>query len=408
VGTQIQSESRVMALHALEELAALAATAGADVVAEVFQHIRRVDPKYFIGSGKVGEIADLVQSKKADLVIFDHELSPSQLYSLNEALKIKIIDRTGLILDIFGARARSREGKLQVELAQLIYLLPRMKGGGVELSRLGGGIGTRGPGEMKREIEQRRARDRIAYLKRQIQSVKETRLLYRQKRQGVPVPVVAIVGYTNSGKSTLLNALTDSDVFVEDKLFSTLDPTTRELTLPHRQKALLTDTVGFIQKLPVQLVEAFKATLEEINEADLLLHVIDLSHPEFETHIQEVQKLLLSLGAEKKPVIHVYNKTDRVKDARTLFLEHRRLHPFVMISARERQNLEALREQISRGLTEFVETVHIKIPIDAQKLLALIYNQGHVLEKKFFKKYVRVTAQVPKKMAHWLKRYEIF
>jgi len=388
----------------MTELRQLAVTAGARVIGETVQNLKRIHSKFFIGTGKAKTILELIPLQKINIIIFDHNLSPSQQSHLEELFKIKVIDRTGLILDIFAKRARSREGKLQVELAQLSYLYTRLKGGGVEMSRLGGGIGTRGPGEMKREIERRVVRDRISLLKKEIQMIKRTRTMHRKKRQGVPIPIVALMGYTNSGKSTLLNQLTDSDVLVEDKLFATLDPTTRHVFLPNKQKILVTDTVGFIRKLPTQLIEAFRATLEEVTEADLLLHVIDISHPEFERQIEEVEETLKILDIMHKPTLYVYNKVDRVDDPRMIFLKHKRRHPFVIISASKRRNFEKLFEGIQAQLSSFLETIDVKIPIEAQKLLSQIYAQGEVLEKKFFKKSIRIKARVPHAMANQLRK----
>ena len=343
-------------------------------------------------------------SLSPDVVIFDAELSPSQHSNLEEILKIRVMDRPGLILEIFASRARSREGKLQVELAQLTYLYSRLKGGGIQMSRLGGGIGTRGPGEMKREVERRTVRDRISHLKKEIEQVKRTRTMHRAKRQRVPLPIVALVGYTNSGKSTLLNQLTASQVLAEDKLFATLDPTTRPLILPHKQRVLLTDTVGFIRRLPVQLIDAFHATLEEVTEADLLCHVIDLSHPEFANQIEEVNHVLEKLGVTQKPMIYVYNKVDQAPHYRELFLKHRRYFPSVIISATEKKNFDLLLSKIEEILLSFSEEVLIRVPMEEQKLLSQIHAQGEVLELKYFKKSIRVKARVPHRLAHQLKR----
>src|SRR3989339_1134977 len=271
VGLETGAEPQLIPLEeSLAELARLTHTAGAKVVGTLSQKRPMPDQRYYIGQGKLLELQTLVKSTEADMVVFDISLSSSQQRNLEEFLGLKVIDRTELILDIFALHAKSREGKLQVELAQDSFLLSRLSGHGVAMSRLGGGIGTRGPGETKLEYDRRKIRDRISVLKKELKNLKITRDMHRQKRQGVPLPIVTIVGYTNAGKSTLLNTLTASHVLAEDKLFATLDPTTRKLILPNHQKILLTDTVGFIKKLPVQLVEAFKATLEEVTEADVL------------------------------------------------------------------------------------------------------------------------------------------
>ncbi|MGB9803089.1 MAG: GTPase HflX [Desulfofundulus sp.] len=313
VSLQLPHEKENEVEESLDELARLADTAGARVVGRVVQRSRRPDPATFLGRGKVrDEIAPACRELGVDLVICDQELSPAQVRNLEEALGVRVIDRTQLILDIFARRARTREGKLQVELAQLEYLYPRLTGRGAELSRLGGGIGTRGPGETKLETDRRRIKRRIAELRRKLEEVRRHRTLLRSRRQKAPVTLASLVGYTNAGKSTLLNALTGADVPVEDKLFATLDPTTRRLVLPNKEVVLLTDTVGFIRRLPHHLVAAFRATLEEVTEADLLLHVVDVSSPDYPARIEAVDQVLASLGAREKPTILVLNKIDRL------------------------------------------------------------------------------------------------
>ena len=404
VAIEMPKESRADAALSFDELKHLAYTAGAQVIDQKFQHLKEIHPKYFIGKGKAEEIAESLKISHPDLVIFDHDLTPAQQSHLEELLEVRVVDRTGIILDIFAQRAKSKEGKLQVELAQLHYLYPRLKGHGVMLSRLGGGIGTRGPGEMKLEMDRRRIRDRISQLNREIKLLEKNRAMRREKRQSVPLPIITLVGYTNAGKSTLLNALTEAKVLAEDKLFATLDPTTRQLILPNHQHALVTDTVGFIQKLPVELVKAFKATLEEVTEADLIIHVIDLSHPEFEKQQNEVIKILDFLEASHKPILYVYNKIDVNLDYKHLFLTHRRLHPCVMISAEQKTNFPELLEKIQNLLSHFIEKVDIIVPLEDQKTLASIHEQGKVIEKKYLKTSVRVIAEVPPKFANWLKK----
>ncbi|MFC1992512.1 GTPase HflX [Chloroflexota bacterium] len=294
----------------LDELAQLARTASANVVGKLVQRLPVASKTHYLGKGKVEELRLLKNSVGFDLVIFDDELSPLQQRNLEEALQVKIIDRPALILDIFARRARTREGQLQVELAQHQYLFPRLAGQWSHLERLGGGIGTRGPGESQLETDRRLIRQRIHRLKGQIEQVRKHRRLYRQRRQRSGIPVVALVGYTNAGKSTLLNALTQADVFVEDKLFATLDPTTRRLTLPGNRAALFTDTVGFIRKLPPTLISAFRATLEELTEASVLVHVVDFTSPYAPKQCQTVEDILADLGLSEKPRITVLNKID--------------------------------------------------------------------------------------------------
>lgn len=302
------------ALERAQELRELAYSAGAKVMHEFIVRRERIEPAYFIGSGKVEEIAAYCSENKTNVVIFNNDLTGTQQKNLEQAINIKVIDRTQLILDIFARRAHSNEGKVQVELAQLMYLLPRLTGKGVELSRLGGGIGTRGPGEQKLEVDRRRIRSRITHLKDELESLRKRRTMMRKKRERFSLPTAAIIGYTNAGKSTLLNALTHSDVTVQDKLFSTLDPTVRKLVLPDKRTVLFIDTVGFIDMLPHNLVEAFKATLEEVVEADMLLHVVDVSHPKAKEQSEAVYKVLDEIGARNKPVITVLNKIDKISD----------------------------------------------------------------------------------------------
>jgi GTP-binding protein HflX len=298
------------AQSSLDELALLADTARAQVVGRTLQRLDRPNPATYIGKGKVEEIVALKQEQPYDLVIFDDELSPSQQRNLEDALKVKVIDRTALILDIFAKRAQTREGRLQVELAQLEYLLPRLAGQWSHLERLGGGIGTRGPGETQLETDRRLIRTRIARLRDQIEEVRKHRKLYRLRRAKNGVPVVALVGYTNAGKSTLLNTLAGAGVLAEDRLFATLDPVTRQVKMTGGGHFLMTDTVGFIQKLPTQLVSAFRATLEELTDADLLLHVVDITHPNAADQAQTVEETLAELGVGEKPRLTLLNKVD--------------------------------------------------------------------------------------------------
>jgi len=334
----------------------LTRTAGAEVVGASVQRRQRPTPAYYVGKGKLEELTELKGELGYDVAIFDDELSPTQQRNLEEALAVKIIDRTALILDIFARRAQTHEGRLQVELAQHQYLLPRLAGQWSHLERLGGGIGTRGPGEKQIETDRRLIRQKIHRLEKDIGEVRKQRALYRRQRARHGLPVVAIVGYTNAGKSTLLNAVSDASVFVEDKLFATLDPTTRRVRLPDQQEVLVSDTVGFIQKLPTTVVAAFRATLEELSEATLLLHVIDITHRNAVEQSVAVEQVLTALGLQDKPRIAVLNKVDllvsREDDIRGLAAEGNDIpQDAVLISASRRWGLDHLQERIARSLT---------------------------------------------------------
>lgn len=367
----------------LEELKQLADTAGATVIKKFIQKRSKPDPAFFIGRGKVQELALYAQQENIDLCIFDDELSPAQQRNIESVMGIRILDRTALILDIFAQRARTNEGKLQVELAQLQYTLPRIMGKGLMLSRLGGGIGTRGPGETKLEVDRRRIRDRIAFIKEQIEKVKAVRSLHRSKRKKNNVFEVSLVGYTNAGKSTLLNTLTNSDIYAKDQLFATLDPTTRQLTLPNKQEIIITDTVGFIQRLPHQLIAAFRSTLEVVTEADLLVHVIDVSHELYKEQAAAVHEVLKEIGAETKPVITVYNKIDKLppdsKLADRLALEE----DTVCISAAKKLNLETLQQMIEKHLKSKAVEVTLCIPYAETAKAAQLHETANVLEQEY-------------------------
>lgn len=380
----------------MKELAQLAQTAGADVIAEVVQKRGKPDRTFYVGKGKVEEIKAVAAETGADLVIFDDELSPGQTRNLEEMLDTKVIDRTALILDIFAQRARTREGKLQVELAQLNYLLPRLTGLGGQLSRLGGGIGTRGPGETKLEVDRRRIRKRIGDLKQEIEEIKKHRRLHRQSRKSVPLPVITLVGYTNAGKSTLLNVLTQAGVLAEDKLFATLDPVTRRLPLAGGRLALLTDTVGFIQKLPHNLVAAFRATLEEVLEADLLLHVVDTSHSHARAQMDAVYSLLSELGAAETPVLTVFNKMDLPQSRLNYNLLTRDEAVSIPVSARTGQGLDNLLAEIEKLLEEKEERLTLQIPYGKESVLSTIRRFGRIDKIDYGDREIQVVAVMPK------------
>ncbi|CAM3429645.1 GTPase HflX [Paenibacillus lupini] len=390
--------------HSLAELVALAETAGTEVLTTMTQNKEAKDTKWFIGKGKVEELRAIAEEMGATTAIFDQELSGAQVRNLEEALDLKIVDRTQLILDIFAQRAKTREGIIQVELAQLSYLLPRLSGHGKNLSRLGGGIGTRGPGESKLETDRRHIRGRITDLKAQLDELVRHRKLHRERRKKSGVIQVALVGYTNAGKSTMLRELTSADVYVENQLFATLDPTSRTLELPNGREVILTDTVGFIQNLPHDLVAAFRATLEEVLEADLVLHVVDGSSPMRDEQMAVVEKILGDLGAAGTPNLTIYNKKD-------LCEENNVDMPIagpdtLVISAYQEADLTLVRNKIQDKLTG--DTVTFTLPADRGDLIALAYRSGEVVENDVSEdgESLRLTVQVSRQ-AYELHGYKL-
>ena len=388
----------------LEELTRLAQTAGASVVGIVAQRRARANPATFVGRGKVEEVLARARETGADLVIVDGELSPAQQRNLERSLHTKVLDRTALVLDIFAQRARTSEGRLQVELAQMTYLLPRLAGRGGVLSRLGGGIGTRGPGETKLEVDRRRIRSRITGLERQIESMRQHRRLQRQVRTEAALPVVALIGYTNAGKSSLLNTLTRADVMTADKLFATLDPTVRKAVLPNRRPVLFVDTVGFIQKLPHDLVAAFRATLEEVVEADLLVHVIDGSHPRWSEQMAAVEDVLVELGAAETLRINAINKIDRITREALRDIEAE-VPGAIPISALRRLGLVNLLRTIAQRLPDPIRRVSLVIPYTEAGVLAKIYAEGRVLRREDRDDGTLVEAEVPPRTLERLRPY---
>ncbi len=363
----------------LDELAALADSAGAAPVARVVQSRRDPDPATFVGKGKLSEIHDAIHRNGADAVIFDDELSPGQLRNLEERLGAKVIDRTALILDIFALHARSREGKAQVELAQLNYLLPRLRGWGEAMSRLGGGIGTRGPGETKLEVDRQHIRRRITKLRRDIQQLTKTRELKRSRRESSGIPQVAIAGYTNAGKSTLMNALTRADVLVADQLFATLDPTTRRLELPGGRRVTLSDTVGFVGKLPHDLVEAFRSTLEEVALASLVLHVADASASELDRQVRAVRDVLGEIGAGDLPEVLALNKADLLRGSERARVA-RQYPGAVLVSGLTGEGLEHLLEAVAESLPRPPVEVTLLVPFGREDVTARLYREAEVLD----------------------------
>ena len=360
----------------LDELARLVDTAGGEVVARVLQVKESFDPRTCIGSGKVMEIAELCKSLEVDTVVFDFELTPAQIRNLENDinLDVRVIDRSMLILDIFALHAVSGEGKLQVELAQLKYSAPRLVGHGTEMSRLGGGIGTRGPGETKLETDRRHMKERVITLEKRLAEMEHTRLVMRSQRDKSGLPKVAIVGYTNAGKSTLLNRLTDAGVLSEDKLFATLDATTRKYTLPSGESILLTDTVGFVRKLPHHLVKAFKSTLDEVTYADILLIVTDVNDPEAERHIAVTEEVIGELSASDKPIIYVFNKCDKFDGA----LPEGEREDAVFLSARTGEGIHRLVEKIEEIIRKTKKEYELLLPYSAQSMLSALYNEYNV------------------------------
>ncbi len=364
----------------LDELALLADTAGAEVLETFIQARKHLDPATLIGEGKVAQIAQRVQELKANLVIFDDDLTPAQARNLERAIDAKILDRSGLILDIFAHRARSKEAKTQVELAQLNYLLPRLTRQWTHLSRQEGGIGTRGPGETQLEVDRRRVRRRIADLSAILERITSGREVRRQRRRGEFT--IALVGYTNTGKSTLLNALSQADIYTENKLFATLDPTTRAVTLNNGKKVLITDTVGLIRKLPHHLVASFHSTLEVLAEADLLLHIIDVSHEKFEAQMKAVTVVLEELGADDQPLVQVFNKRDKIDHFPDMLARLEREFPqAVFISALKEEGFDELGRAILRHLEQHMVELTVHVPLSNSKLISQVYAAGEVLER---------------------------
>jgi GTP-binding protein HflX len=390
--------------ESMKELRGLAHAAGAEVVEEIFQFRPGISPKYLIGEGKVSEISQLKEEKEAELIIFDNDLSPIQQQNLEDDVQVKVIDRTQLILDIFAQRARSKEGKLQVELAQLNYYLPRLLGKGTALSRLGGGIGTRGPGEKKLEEDRRRIQDRISKIKNEIMKIQKRRATQRKRRKRSPIPVVSLVGYTNAGKSTLFNRLTREKMFTSPQLFATLDPILRRVSLPDGLHFFLSDTVGFIKKIPVELITSFRATLEELKEADCILHVIDINSSTFERQISAVEATLSDIGIPDIPVINIFNKIDLLPNKQELLEKNqssdgRSIH----VSAKSGDGILDLKGHLRSVLFRGMELFYLRIPKSQKELVESFSRWTMVLKRRENGDYSELKIMAdPQKLVNYL------
>lgn len=407
VGLERPDDSKWDHAESLQELGELVKSAGGEVVETMIQRRQSPTAAYYIGPGKANELATLCKKENIGTVIFNDELSPAQSRNLEKVFERKILDRTQLILDIFAQRAKSKDGKLQIELAQLQYLLPRLTGMWTHLSRQSGGIGTRGPGETQLEVDRRRVQEKIARLSRELNEVRQQRGIQRAGRLRQHWPIASLVGYTNAGKSTLLNRITNAEVYAADQLFATLDPTTRQFVLPNKQKLLLTDTVGFLKELPHHLIESFKATLEEVAEADLLLHVVDLSHPLYEQQMAAVQTVLEELNAWGKQMIVVFNKIDRVTNPALIeYVLHQ--HPnSVAISAISGQGMGGLFEEIEHQVKSWRLRVKLVIPNHLTALVAELHRVGRVLDISYQGDAIALTAHVPPQLQGKIKPYMV-
>jgi len=402
VGLALNRLARWQAEEHLDELALLADTAGAEVIDKIIQEKDKIDPAYFIGRGKAEMISERANENKADILIFDDDLNPAQIRNLEKLSGKKILDRSGLILDIFARRAKTKEARTQVELAQLNYLLPRLTRQWTHLSRQVGGIGTRGPGETQLEVDRRMIRTRIALLTKELLKIKSQREVRRQSRE--LILKIALVGYTNAGKSTLLNELTESDVFVEDRLFATLDATVRRMKLTSNSHVLLIDTVGFIRKLPHHLVASFMSTLEEARVADVLLHVVDVSHPHFQDHISVVKDVLTQLEISNKPTLYVFNKIDRLQDAGLMARLKNEFQPSVFVSAINGEFLSDLKNEIEHFVAGTVVEMDMAVEISRPEVVSKLYELAEVLNIDYGEDAVQIKLRTTRERAHHIKR----
>jgi GTP-binding protein HflX len=398
----------VASRDSLNELEELAQSAGANIVGSLLQVRDVLDPATLVGRGKLDEIRAEAEVRRVPLVIVDHDLTPVQLRNMEKGTDCRVIDRTQLILDIFATHARTREGQLQVELAQLNYLLPRLTGRGQELSRLGGGIGTRGPGEQKLETDRRRIRERVGKIKAAIETVRRQRTTRRRARQAVPLGMIAFVGYTNAGKSTLFNALTHADVLTSPKMFATLDPTIRAVRLPSKRRVLLSDTVGFLRDLPSDLIAAFRATLEEVQEAALILHVTDISNPHHAEQDAEVLKVLRELGVEDRPRLHVLNKLDQLseEDKKALTESNGHGQSNILTSAMTGEGLEELLTRIDSAMpVDPIVKLRLRMPLADGRNLSLVQARGRVLSSEIVDGHFLLEAELPQSAARRLQEF---
>jgi GTPase len=407
IGLEQDGVSKWDLRDSMEELSELASSAGAEVVDTITQKLPKPTAPFYIGKGKAEAIKDSVRTQQVTSVIFNDELSPAQGRNLENLFSRKVLDRTQLILDIFAQRARSREGRLQIELAQLQYLLPRLTRMWNHLSRQTGGIGTRGPGETQLEVDRRRVQERIARLERDLARVRKVRNVQRQGRKRHQWPVAAVVGYTNAGKSTLLNLMTGSDVLAADKLFATLDPTTRSFTLPNKQRVLLTDTVGFLRKLPHTLIESFKATLEEVSNADLLIHVVDLSHPRVDEQMTAVDGVIKELNAFGKQTLIVFNKIDLLGSPELANSYRQRFPGSVAIAAKTGRGVDELVEALQSALGSWRMRSRFRVAMSESNLIAEIHRVGHVLDLQYEGEFALITAHVPPHLEQRLLRFAL-
>ncbi len=408
IGVHSPKNTKYEAFESFEEAKNLARTAGADVAYVDFIELRQFNPSTLIGQGKVDDLRARICNERPDLVIVDHELSPVQNRNLEEIWKTRVLDRTSLILDIFSQRARSKEGKLQVELAQYEYLLPRLVGAWTHLSKQRGGIGLRGPGETQLEVDRRRVREKISFIKKDLKKVVSAREIHRSKRQSVPIPTISLIGYTNAGKSTLFNRVTGACEVAEDKLFATLDPKTKKLRLPSGQKILVSDTVGFIRNLPHELIESFKSTFEEVGSSDLLVHIIDASHPDRAQQIETVEKILIEMGLNDKPMLRVMNKIDKIEVDLMTVSTLESTGNTVKISGLEGFGIDELLAKIEDKLCQsYYRRMNLLIPHSKGKALNELYTHGSVLKNTTTADGTMIEVDLPAKWQNMFLQYAV-